>query len=125
MMRKSALLIGALFSTVSASSVLAQSPAATKPAPAYDSTRHMPAKPMPDTTKVSSAARSGATHAVWTREQVKEAQQGLAKAGYLKGRADGVYGKRTRNAIRKYQKANKLPVTGRLDQDLLTKLHSA
>jgi peptidoglycan hydrolase-like protein with peptidoglycan-binding domain len=36
-----------------------------------------------------------------------------------------VYDRRTRNAIRAYQKANKLPVTGRLNNDLLTKLETA
>jgi carboxyl-terminal processing protease len=62
---------------------------------------------------------------VWTKDQIKEAQEGLAKAGFYKGKATGTLNRSTRTAIRKYQKANKLPVTGRLDNDLLTRLHSS
>jgi peptidoglycan hydrolase-like protein with peptidoglycan-binding domain len=64
-------------------------------------------------------------HAKWTKEQIKEAQTGLVKAGYYKGEPTGVFNKQTRKAIRAYQKANNLPVTGRLDDELLTKLRTA
>ena len=70
--------------------------------------------------------RRGRTHhPAWTKDQIKEAQAGLAKAGYFKGEPSGVMGKKTRKAIRAYQKANNLPVTGRLDDELLTKLRTA
>jgi peptidoglycan hydrolase-like protein with peptidoglycan-binding domain len=76
-----------------------------------------------DTSKVSSSKT--ASKQVWTKDQIKEAQEGLIKAGYFKGTANGVLGRRTRHALREYQKANKLPVTGRLDNDVLNKLRSA
>jgi peptidoglycan hydrolase-like protein with peptidoglycan-binding domain len=73
-----------------------------------------------DTTK---AAR--AHHAAWTTAQVKEAQEGLAKAGFYKGKATGAFNKDTKRALRAYQKQNKLPVTGRLSDSTLAKLKSA
>ena len=66
-----------------------------------------------------------ARHAAWTKDQVKEAQQGLAKAGLYKGTATGVWNKDTQKALRAYQKQNKMPVTGRLSDSVLVKLKSA
>jgi carboxyl-terminal processing protease len=80
------------------------------------------AKPMHQDT---ASAKTAVRHAVWTKDQIKEAQEGLIKAGFYKGKATGVFNKRTRKALRAYQKANNLPVTGRLSDDILTKLHSA
>jgi peptidoglycan hydrolase-like protein with peptidoglycan-binding domain len=121
-MRKSALVVGILCSSLTAGRLLAQQDSAnTKHANPASSMRHMPH----DSTRVGSAGTNSTQHAAWTKEQIKEAQEGLAKAGYYKGQPNGVYGKQTRKAIRQYQKANKLPVTGRLNQDLLTRLHSA
>jgi hypothetical protein len=83
-----------------------------------------------DSTKssYSSASTSKATsarHAAWTKDQVKEAQQGLAKAGLYKGTATGIWNKDTQKALRAYQKENKLPITGRLSDSVLVKLKSA
>jgi hypothetical protein len=124
MMRKSALVAGILFSSLTAGRLLAQQDSANAK---HSGMSHTPAAtPMHhDSTRVSSAGTSSTQHARWSKEQIKEAQEGLAKAGYFKGQPNGVYGKSTRKALREYQKANKLPVTGRLDQDLLTRLHSA
>jgi peptidoglycan hydrolase-like protein with peptidoglycan-binding domain len=87
--------------------------------------QHVPAvKSTPqDSTASKSAVRTH--HAKWTKDQIKEAQAGLVKAGYIKGEPNGVYGKKTRKAIRAYQKANNMPVNGHLDDELLTKLRSA
>lgn len=46
-------------------------------------------------------------------------QRQLAAAGYYRGEIDGVVGEGTRRAIRSYQRANNLPVDGRIDDDLL------
>jgi peptidoglycan hydrolase-like protein with peptidoglycan-binding domain len=128
MTRKFALVAGLLLSSVSAGSLLAQTSATTKPSSGSSMQHTAPsatAKPMAqDSTSKRSAARD-TTHQAWTKDQIKEAQQGLAKAGFFKGQATGVYGKETKKAIRAYQKANKLPVTGRLNNNLLTRLHSA
>jgi peptidoglycan hydrolase-like protein with peptidoglycan-binding domain len=121
MTRKLALAAGLLFAAVSAGSLSAQSTAPAKPSPSTSTMQH--------SQRDSSVARPSSStteqHAVWTKTQVTEAQQGLAKAGFYKGKINGKYGKRTKNAIRAYQKANKLPVTGQLDNALLTRLHSS
>ena len=48
-------------------------------------------------------------------EDVLALQQYLKDAGYLKGTADGIYGKGTRQAVSAFQKANGLPETGLAD----------
>jgi peptidoglycan hydrolase-like protein with peptidoglycan-binding domain len=53
---------------------------------------------------------------------VAEVQQELARAGYYRGSIDGVVGNGTRNAIRAYERANRLRVDGRIDQELLRSL---
>jgi hypothetical protein len=50
---------------------------------------------------------------------VAQVQQELAAAGYYHGPIDGVIGNGTRRAIRAYERANGLPVDGRLDTQLL------
>jgi len=53
---------------------------------------------------------------------VSQVQQRLAQAGYYRGAIDGVIGDRTRSAIRAYERASGLPVDGRIDQALLSRL---
>ncbi len=53
---------------------------------------------------------------------VAQVQQELARAGYYRGRVDGVIGTGTRNAIRAYERANGLRADGRIDQELLRSL---
>lgn len=50
---------------------------------------------------------------------VAQVQQELARAGYYRGAIDGVIGPRTRGAIRAYERANGIPVDGRIDRQLL------
>ncbi len=47
-----------------------------------------------------------------TSTRVAELQERLIALGYLKGKADGIFGKRTEAALIQYQRANGLPVTG-------------
>jgi len=47
---------------------------------------------------------------------VKEIQAALKNAGYNPGTVDGKMGKQTRNAIRSFQKDNKLTVNGKADK---------
>ena len=123
MTRKLALVVGVLLGSVPAAGLLAQTPAA-KPNPSSGMQHATSVKP---TQQDSAASKSAvqAHHAKWSKDQIKEAQAGLVKAGYFKGEPNGVLGKKTRKAIRAYQKANNMPVTGRLDDELLTKLRSA
>ena len=125
MTRKPALVAGLLLGSVSAGGLLAQTSATTKPAPKANSMQHAPAAAPTPAAKQDSTTTHAVRHTVWTKEQIKEAQAGLAKSGYYKGQPTGVFDRRTRKALRSYQKANKLPVTGRLNEELLEKLHSA
>lgn len=126
MTRKLALAAGVLFAAVSAGSLTAQTAAPTKPS-SSGTMQHAPAA-LPtrqDSTTVRASAGAKTQHVAWTKDQIKEAQEGLSKTGFYKGKETGTLDRSTRKAIRKYQKANKLPVTGRLDNDLLTRLHSS
>jgi Putative peptidoglycan binding domain. len=85
-----------------------------------------------DSTMKSSAAAPAAKqstmahhHAKWTQAQIKEAQEGLKKAGLYKGDTTGVFNADTKKALKAYQKSNKLPVTGKLSNDVLAKLKSS
>jgi hypothetical protein len=53
---------------------------------------------------------------------IAQVQQELARAGFYRGRVDGVMGNGTRSAIRAYERANRLRVDGRIDQELLRSL---
>lgn len=46
------------------------------------------------------------------RQKVKKIQAALKSAGFFKGNPTGFYGKRTKNAVRQFQLAHQLPVTG-------------
>ncbi len=50
--------------------------------------------------------------------QVTALQEALIELGYLSGKADGIYGSGTANAVMKLQKANGYPVTGYADANL-------
>ncbi|MFZ0417525.1 MAG: peptidoglycan-binding domain-containing protein [Candidatus Sulfotelmatobacter sp.] len=49
------------------------------------------------------------------KNEIKKVQETLRGKGYYGGKADGVFGLRTRASIRAYQKAENLPVTGQVD----------
>jgi peptidoglycan hydrolase-like protein with peptidoglycan-binding domain len=56
------------------------------------------------------------------RGDTKNAQQALQAKGYNPGPIDGIYGPRTTAAVRDYQKAEGLKVTGQMDADTRAKL---
>jgi peptidoglycan hydrolase-like protein with peptidoglycan-binding domain len=127
-MRTLALITAMAALTLSAGALAAQStstqPPATKPTMNQAPAVHV----KQDTTKNATTAGAKAAkthHAAWTKDQVKEAQEGLAKAGLYKGKATGMFNADTKKALREYQKQNKLPVTGRLSDSVLVKLKSA
>ena len=45
-------------------------------------------------------------------DEVRELQQALIDLGFLNGTADGVFGNKTENAVRAFQKKNRLTVDG-------------
>ena len=50
-----------------------------------------------------------------SRTQIAEVQQALKAKGFDPGTTDGTMGPQTQEALRKFQKANGLPVTGNID----------
>jgi len=60
--------------------------------------------------------------AVLHRDDIKKLQESLRDKGYYHSQVDGVLGPQTRAAISQYQKAEKLPATGRLDAPTAGKL---
>jgi carboxyl-terminal processing protease len=55
-------------------------------------------------------------------EDVKRAKEALRAQGHNPGSIDGNMDSRTQQALRDFQRANKLPVTGVLDQQTAAKL---
>jgi peptidoglycan hydrolase-like protein with peptidoglycan-binding domain len=55
-------------------------------------------------------------------DEIVAAQNKLNEKGYSVGKADGVIGKQTMGAIKKFQKDNKEPVTGQLNSTTLAAL---
>ncbi|MGH7398400.1 MAG: peptidoglycan-binding domain-containing protein [Candidatus Rokuibacteriota bacterium] len=53
---------------------------------------------------------------------VREAQQALRDLGYRPGPVDGVVGPRTKGALARYQRSEKIRVTGRLDSETMVRL---
>ncbi len=73
------------------------------------------------------AKKASPSHAKVSRtsmrpDDVRQVQDALNEKGFDVGPADGVMGARTRAGIRSYQKAEGLPVTGRLDRETAEKL---
>ena len=58
-------------------------------------------------------------------ERVKSMQQALILLGYLSGNADGVFGSKTRNAVKSFQKKAKLSADGIAGRKTLSALESA
>ncbi len=56
------------------------------------------------------------------REDTRGVQQALKKAGYYKGKVDGVFGPATAKAVRRFQKANGLKSDGIVGRNTLAKL---
>lgn len=53
---------------------------------------------------------------------VREAQRALRDLGYQPSPVDGVVGRRTKAALAKYQQAERIQVTGRLDSETMVRL---
>ncbi len=56
--------------------------------------------------------------------QIRTVQSELKALGYQPGPIDGLWGGKTRRALKKFQKDQGLPVTGRLDEVTLARLHA-
>ncbi len=90
---------------------LAQQPTATD--------AKQPAKTPP---KTMMAHKEKMEHMKLNKEEITALQNALSKNGFYKGTANGVIDTATQRALREYQKANKLKVTGAPDKATLDKL---
>lgn len=59
---------------------------------------------------------------IWTKDNITLVQDFLNTAGYDVGLADGDFGAKSLEALRRWQIDNKLPATGRIDYDTLIKM---
>jgi peptidoglycan hydrolase-like protein with peptidoglycan-binding domain len=57
-----------------------------------------------------------------SRRLVSNVQRALADKGFYRGPVDGLLGPQTREALRDFQRAHQLPVTGRLDEETTRQL---
>jgi peptidoglycan hydrolase-like protein with peptidoglycan-binding domain len=113
---------------LSTSAVVSQ--AQTAATPKKDTTHAAHATTMAPASSMSHTTPAAGTTAAtpvkhWTKEQIEDAQKGLTKAGFYKGPANGTWTHATASAMRAYQRANKLPVTGQLTDEELSKLKAS
>ena len=82
------------------------------------------AAPATATPKASAASvpASGTLKKGSTGTDVKSLQAKLIELGYLKGKADGIFGQKTQNAVMAFQRANKLKADGIAGSKTLTQL---
>jgi peptidoglycan hydrolase-like protein with peptidoglycan-binding domain len=64
----------------------------------------------------SSGSLPAAVDQMLARDMIQQAQLQLKMAGYDPGRADGIFDENTSGAVRKFQSAKGLPVSGLLDE---------
>ena len=62
-------------------------------------------------------ARGESAQPQMSQAEVRQVQERLKELGYYEGDIDGIYGPKTAEAMRAYQQAQGLPVTGALDQE--------
>ena len=117
MLRNIAVATAVLVCAAGAGRLSAQDTAKTKSTPQV--TQKAP------TTTAAPAKPTASKETKWTSAQITEAQTGLAKAGYYKGKPTGVMNADTRKALKAFEKANNMPATGRLSDSVLAKLKSA
>jgi len=116
MLRNIALATAVLVCVAGAGKLSAQDTAKTKSTPQV--TQKAP-------TTSAAAKPSASKEPKWTSAQITEAQTGLAKAGYYKGKPTGVMNADTRKALKAFEKANNMPATGHLSDSVLAKLKTA
>ena len=93
----------------------------SQPAPGVPQTEPMPGKPgtIPERVEQPSAGDKGM---VVSSDDIKKAKEALKAKGLNPGPIDGTLDSKTQQALRDFQKANKLPVTGVLDAQTAEKL---
>ena len=109
-MKGKILLAAVAFAVIGATSASAQGDTAKKAPPAK-------------ATQATKAPAKAATKApMFSEADIKAAQEGLAKEKFYTGTPSGKVDRATTAAIRKYQTAHKLAVTGKLSDSLIAAL---
>jgi Putative peptidoglycan binding domain len=90
--------------------------------PAPGQTDPMPGQPGTIPEKVQRPGAADPGMASVTADDIKKAKEALKAKGHSPGPIDGVLDGKTQQALRDFQKANKLPVTGVLDAQTAEKL---
>ena len=92
-----------------------------QPSPGLPQTEPMPGQPgtIPERVERPSAGDKGM---VVSSDDIKKAKEALKAKGLNPGPIDGTLDSKTQQALRDFQKANKLPVTGVLDAQTAEKL---
>lgn len=70
------------------------------------------------------ASRNMKSVAPIERMTVMDMQRKLVETAYLRGKPDGIFGKNTSDALKKFQEKNGLPVTGKPDNETIALLSS-
>ena len=88
-------------------------PQAALPPPSPPAAVQQPAEPMPeaapDVRRLSAPAAAQAGAVTLSTDEIRELQGRLKTAGFNPGPADGIVGRMTRSAVRKYAQAQGLP----------------
>ena len=92
----------------------AQQPAATE--------HKQAAAPAKTEQKAMTESKDKTAHLKLNKEEITALQNALHKNGFYKGTANGIIDAPTKQAIRDYQKASKLKVTGEPNKETLDKL---
>jgi hypothetical protein len=92
------------------------------PAPAQKPIAMQPAEPAPPAEPPPAAAPAAQPAQAAPAVDLKTAQGLLNKRGYKAGTPDGKMGPRTRQALRRFQTHQRLPVTGTLDRETMDRL---
>lgn len=79
-------------------------------------------KSAPQKVKYQKPAKKHSNHPIGYNQSLFKAQKRLAKLGYHPGKIDGVMGKQTQIALKRFQRDHHLPVTGQLDNRTYKKL---
>jgi len=66
--------------------------------------------------KTNESLAKGSIYSAKSHPKAKQIQIALRDAGFDPGKIDGKIGKKTIEAIKQYQQANNLPVTGKMDK---------
>ncbi len=112
MQRSLGLALVAAFTVWSAAVAADQTPAAKESTPATGTSS--------TTTSTHHAKKSSHMHL--TKDEIMSVQNALARSGEFKGTPNGMMNKETEQALRAYQKANGLKVTGYANSATLKKL---